>query len=584
MVPRGCFAALMRRFLFSVLALTFGCVQEPEFDLIVRGGTIYDGSGGAPYISDVGIRADSIAAIGDLRGLSAHHELDAHGLAVAPGFINMLSWATESLIIDGTSQSDIRQGVTLEIFGEGVSMGPLNDGMKEDLMRGFVAKLGSEAAVRDLLGLPSDEPLVLPWTTLREYLDFLVEKGISPNVASFVGATTVRIHELGHEDRPPTDVELERMKALVRQAMEEGAVGVGSSLIYAPAFYAETDELLALASVAAEYDGMYISHLRSEGNRLLESVDELIGIARDAGVAAEIYHLKAAGRDNWHKLDAVIERIEAARAEGLEVTADMYTYTAGATGLNAAMPPSVQEGGFAAWRDRLKRESLRDSLEREMTTPTDEWENLLLAAGPENTLLVGFRSDDLRRYTGRTLAEVSSERGTSPARTAMDLVVEDSSRVETVYFLMSEENVRRQIALPWVSFDSDAGSMAPEGVFLNTAVHPRAYGNFARLLGHYIRVEGIIALEEAVRRLTTLPANNLHLARRGALLPGYFADLAIFDAATIIDHATFDNPHQYATGMVHVLVNGEVVLRDGEHTGKLPGRVVERATGREPLR
>ena len=574
----------MRRFLFSVLALTFGCVQEPEFDLIVRGGTIYDGSGGAPYISDVGIRADSIAAIGDLRGLSAHHELDAHGLAVAPGFINMLSWATESLIIDGTSQSDIRQGVTLEIFGEGVSMGPLNDGMKEDLMRGFVAKLGSEAAVRDLLGLPSDEPLVLPWTTLREYLDFLVEKGISPNVASFVGATTVRIHELGHEDRPPTDVELERMKALVRQAMEEGAVGVGSSLIYAPAFYAETDELLALASVAAEYDGMYISHLRSEGNRLLESVDELIGIARDAGVAAEIYHLKAAGRDNWHKLDAVIERIEAARAEGLEVTADMYTYTAGATGLNAAMPPSVQEGGFAAWRDRLKRESLRDSLEREMTTPTDEWENLLLAAGPENTLLVGFRSDDLRRYTGRTLAEVSSERGTSPARTAMDLVVEDSSRVETVYFLMSEENVRRQIALPWVSFDSDAGSMAPEGVFLNTAVHPRAYGNFARLLGHYIRVEGIIALEEAVRRLTTLPANNLHLARRGALLPGYFADLAIFDAATIIDHATFDNPHQYATGMVHVLVNGEVVLRDGEHTGKLPGRVVERATGREPLR
>lgn len=574
----------MRRFLFSVLALTFGCAQEPEFDLIVRHGTIYDGSGGAPYISDVGIRADSIAAIGDLRGLSAHHELDAHGLAVAPGFINMLSWATESLIIDGTSQSDIRQGVTLEIFGEGVSMGPLNDGMKEDLMRGFVARLGSEAAVRDLLGLPSDEPLVLPWTTLREYLDFLVEKGISPNVTSFVGATTVRIHELGHEDRPPTDIELERMKALVRQAMEDGAVGVGSSLIYAPAFYAETDELLALASVAAEYDGMYISHLRSEGNRLLESVDELIGIARDADVAAEIYHLKAAGRDNWHKLDAVIERIETARAEGLDVTADMYTYTAGATGLNAAMPPSVQEGGFAAWHDRLKRESLRDSLEREMTTSTDEWENLLLAAGPENTLLVGFRSDDLRRYTGRTLAEVASERGTSPARTAMDLVVEDSSRVETVYFLMSEENVRRQIALPWVSFDSDAGSMAPEGVFLNTAVHPRAYGNFARLLGRYVRAEGIITLEEAVRRLTTLPANNLHLARRGALLPGYFADLAIFDAAAIIDHATFDHPHQYATGMVHVLVNGEVVLRDGEHTGKLPGRVVERATGRESLR
>lgn len=554
------------------------CTRAPDYDLIIRGGTLYDGSGGPPVVGDLAIQADTIVALGDLGDARGRAEIDATGLAVAPGFINMLSWATESLIFDGRSQSDIRQGVTLEVFGEGWSMGPLNEAMQEEQLRDFFFLQGDldpeEAAA--LLGVPYDEgeDLAMPWATLGEYLDYLAAKGIAPNVASFVGATTVRIHELGFEDRPPTPEELERMQALVRQAMEEGALGVGSSLIYAPAFYAGTDELIALCRAAAEHGGMYISHMRSEGNRLLESVDELITIAREAGLSAEIYHLKAAGRDNWSKLDTVIERVETARAEGLAITADMYTYTAGSTGLDAAMPPSVQEGGFDAWRTRLQDPAVRARLEREMNTPTDAWENLYLAAGADNVLLVGFRNEALRGYTGKTLAEVAAERGTSPAVTAMDLVVEDSSRVETVYFLMSEDNVKRQIALPWVSFDSDAGSLAAEGIFLNVNPHPRAYGNFARLLGKYVRDEQVIPLEEAIRRLTSLPASNLKIRRRGALHPGYFADVVLFDPDTIQDHATFEAPHQYATGMVHVFVNGIQVLRDGAPTTAAPGRVV----------
>ncbi len=559
-----------------VLVGLAACTPTPDYDLIIRGGTLYDGSGNAPLVGDLAIRADTIAALGDLSEVHGRQEIDATGLAVTPGFINMLSWATESLIIDGQSQSDIRQGVTLEVFGEGWSMGPLNDAMKEEQLRGWVEKFDAEEAAAEVLGVPygDGQDLAMPWTTLGEYLDYLVEKGIAPNVASFVGATTVRIHELGYDNRPPTPEELARMQALVRQAMEEGALGVGSSLIYAPAFYAATDELIALCTVSGEHGGMYISHMRSEGNRLLESIDELITIAREAGLPAEIYHLKAAGQDNWGKLDAVIERVEAAQAEGLAITADMYTYTAGSTGLNAAMPPSVQEGGFEAWRARLQDPAVRARLEQEMNTPTNDWENLYLAAGADNVLLVGFRNEDLRGYTGKTLAEVAAERGTSPAVTAMDLVVEDSSRVETVYFLMIEENVKRQIALPWVSFDSDAGSLAPEGIFLETNPHPRAYGNFARLLGKYTRDEQVIPLEEAIRRLTTLPASNLKIRKRGALAPGYFADVAIFDPAAIQDHATFEAPHQYATGMMHVFVNGTQVLRDGEHTGATPGRVV----------
>ena len=554
----------------SMLALTLAtaaCATTPPgsgttdaavYDVLIRGGTIYDGSGRAPRVADLAIRGDSIVAIGTLGDATARREIDASGLAVAPGFINMLSWATESLLHDGRAQSDIRQGVTLEIFGEGSSMGPLNDAMKREM--------------RESQG---DLKFDVPWTTLGEYLEHLERRGVSVNVASFIGATTVRVHELGEIDRAPTPAELARMETLVRHAMEEGALGVGSSLIYAPAFYAETDELVALARAAAPYGGMYISHMRSEGNRLLEAVDELLTIAREAGVPAEIYHLKAAGRENWPKLEAVIRKVDSARAARLRITADMYTYTAGATGLDAAMPPWVQEGGYDAWAARLQDPAIRERVAREMRTPTDEWENFFTAVeSPEQIILVGFRNDSLKYLTGKTLGEVARLRGTSPEETAMDLVVQDGSRVGTVYFLMSEENVRRQIAIPWISFGSDAGALAPEGAFLRSNPHPRAYGNFARLLGRYVRDAGIVPLEDAIRRLTLLPAANLKLHRRGALRPGWFADVVVFDPARIQDHATFEQPHQYATGVTHVFVNGVQVLRDGEHTGATPGRVV----------
>ncbi len=545
----------MKRLLLMCLAGVLGC--GPSYDVVIRNGTIYDGSGGPGLVGDVAIVADTIVQTGGVVAGSGRVEIDARGLAVSPGFINMLSWATVSLIEDGRSQGDIRQGVTLEVFGEGWSEGPLNEAMRADV----IAEQG-------------DIKYEVTWTTLGEYLEHLVARGISPNVASFVGATTVRIHEIGYANRAPSPAELDRMKALVRQGMEEGAMGVGSSLIYAPAFYAKTDELIALASVAAEYGGMYISHMRSEGNRLLEAVDELIAIARGAGIRAEIYHLKAAGRSNWHKLDAVVERVAQAHAAGVQVSADMYTYTAGSTGLDAAMPPWVQEGGYDAWATRIKDPATRRRVAREMTTPTNDWENLYLAAGADKTLLVGFRNEALKPLTGRTLADVAAERGTSPEETAMDLVIEDGSRVQVVYFLMSEENVARQIAIPWMSFGSDAGSMAPEGVFLRSSTHPRAYGNFARLLGKYVRDDKVIPLEEAIRKLTSQPAANLRLAKRGMLQVGHFADVVVFDPATIRDHATFEDPHQYATGVAHVFVNGVQVLEHGEHTGALPGRVV----------
>ena len=529
-----------------------------EFDVIIRGGTIYDGSGGEPFVADVGIRQQVIIVVGDMSDSVADVDIDATGLAVAPGFVNVLSWAVESLIEDGRSLSDLKQGVTLEVFGEGWSMGPLNEAMKQETVE-----------------RQSDVQFDVAWTTLGEYLDHLVERGISTNVASFVGATTVRIHELGYEDRPPTDEELERMKALVRTAMEEGALGVGSSLIYAPAFYADTDELVELSRAAAEYGGVYITHMRSEANRLEEAVDEVITIAREAEIDAEIYHLKAAGEENWPKMVRVLAQIESARADGLGITADMYTYTAGATGLNAAMPPWVQEGGLDSWIERLRDPETRARVVQEMRTPTDDWENLLLLAGTaERVVLSAFKNDDLKHLTGKTLAEVAEMRGTSPEETAMDLVIEDGSRVGAVYFLMSEDNLELQMKRPWVSFGSDEASLAPEGVFLESNPHPRAYGNFARLLGPYVRERGVISLAEAVRRLTSLPAENLNLKNRGRLAEDYFADIVVFDPQTIADRATFDEPHQLAIGVHHVFVNGTQVLRDGEHTGAMPGQVV----------
>ena len=534
--------------------------QTPRFDIVITGGTVYDGTGGAPVRADVGITGDRITAIApSLPTAGAGAVIDATGLAVSPGFINMLSWAVDSLIVDGRSQSDIRQGVTTEIFGEGTSMGPLSDEMKARWTR-------EQGAIK----------YDITWTTLGEYLRFLETKGVSPNVASFIGAATIREHVIGLEDRKPTEWELELMQELVREQMRDGALGIGSSLIYAPGFYAGTEELIALAKTAGEFQGKYISHMRSEGNRLEEAVTELIRISRDAGVPAEIYHLKAAGKSNWPKMDRVLAMVEAARAEGLKITADMYMYTAGATGLDAALPPSALDGGWDALYERIRNHAEREKIRQDIITPTDEWENLYLAAGsPEQVLLVECRNEKLRHLTGRTLASVAAERGTSAEDTILDLILEDQSRVGTVYFLMSEENIAKQLRKPWVSLGSDGGSLAPEGVFLASNPHPRAYGNFARLLGKYVREEKILTLEEAVRRMSGLPAANLGLDRRGLLKEGYFADIAIFDPAAIADRATFDKPHQYAAGMRHVLVNGQVVLKDGEHTGATPGRALK---------
>jgi N-acyl-D-amino-acid deacylase len=529
--------------------------ESPRYDLVIRHGTLYDGSGRAPVAGDLAIDGDTIAAVGDLGQDRGRQEIDAKGLAVSPGFINMLSWATDSLMQDGRAQSDVRQGVTLEVMGEGESMGPWNDALK------------AYAASHQI-----DIHYDITWSTLGEWLELLESKGVSTNVASFVGATTVRENVLGFEDRAPTADELARMQTLVRQAMEEGALGVGSSLIYAPAFYARTDELIALCKAAAEYDGMYISHMRSEGNRLLEAVDELIEISKAANIRAEIYHLKAAGKDNWGKIDEVFAKVEAARAAGHAVSADMYTYTAGATGLNASMPPWVQAGGLEAWIARMKEPDTRARVIREMRTRSDDWENLLLASGPDGVLLNEFKNEALKPLTGKTLSAVAAERGKSPEDTAIDLVIEDGSRVGAIYFMMSEENIEKEIARPWVSFGSDEGAPAPEGVFLKRQPHPRAYGNVARLLGQYVRERKVIPLEEAVRRLTSLPAGNLRLEKRGLLAAGYYADVVVFDTATIADHATYAEPHQYATGVVQLFVNGVQVLKDGEHTGATPGR------------
>jgi len=545
-------------FVVVVCSFLAACNAPVSYDVILRGGMIYDGSGGQPYIGDVAFDGDLIVALGDIGEATAPTEIDIQGLAVAPGFVNMMSWANESLIEDGHSQSDIRQGVTLEIMGEGDSMGPLKDVMKEEMVR-----------------LQSDIHYDIEWTTLAEYLEYLERRGISPNVASFIGAATPRSYVMGQDDRPPTPEELEQMRTLVRQAMEDGALGVASSLIYPPGSFAETDELIALSKVAAEYDGMYISHMRDEGANMLEAIEELLTIAREADIRAEIYHLKSSGQSNWPLFDTAIEMVERARAEGLQITADVYTYPAGSTGLNAAIPPWVQEGGFEASVERMKDPALRERIAREMGEHSDAWENMYLGAGTaDNILLVGFKNDDLKSLTGKTLAEVARMRGADPRYTAMDLIIEDNSRIQTVYFTQSEDVVRKAITLPWVSFNSDEASLAPEGVFLKSNPHPRAYGSFARVLGKYVRDEQLIPLEEAIRKLAALPAENMKIDRRGHLKQGFYADVVVFDPETIQDHATFVKPHQYATGMIHVFVNGEQVLKNGEHTGATPGRVV----------
>jgi N-acyl-D-amino-acid deacylase len=551
-------ASLAARTVLAALGFLSACSAPASYDVIIRGGTVYDGSGDGPYVADVAIDDDVIVAIGELESAEASLLIDAEGLAVAPGFINMLSWANQSLIHDGRSQSDIRQGVTLEVMGEGNSMGPLNAAMKQEM-------LDRQSNIR----------FDIEWDTLGEYLEYLVQRGVSTNVASFIGAATPRKYVIGYEDRAPTADELEQMRELVREAMREGAMGVASSLMYPPGLFANTAELIALSEAAAEFDGMYVSHMRDEGAHMLEAIDELITIARETGIRAEIYHLKSSGQQNWHLFDDAVQMIEDARAEGLQITADVYTYPAGATGLNVTVPPWVQDGGFEASLERMRDPAMRERIIEEMNTPSDEWENMFLLAGSlDNILLVNFKSEDLKPLTGKTLAAVVAMRGTRPEDTIMDLIIEDGSRVGSVYFTQSEDIVRRAVALPWVSFNSDAASLAPEGVFLESNPHPRAYGSFARVLAKYVREEGVITLEEAVRKLSGLPAKNLKLDRRGELKEGYYADVVVFDPETIQDHATFVEPHQYATGMMHVFVNGVQVLKDGEHTGATPGRVV----------
>jgi N-acyl-D-amino-acid deacylase len=546
------------------LVLFFSCNQKTRYDTIIRNGMIYDGNGGEPYKADIAINADTIAFIGDLKNDpiaigSAKNEIDAKGMAIAPGFINMLSWSNESLIQDGRSQGEIRQGVTLEVMGEGESMGPLNARMKELMKKG-----------------QTDIKYNVEWNTLGEYLNWLEKKGISCNVASFVGATTVREYVVGEDDRDPTPAEMDSMKLLVRQAMEEGAMGVGSSLIYPPAFFAKTNELIELSKEASKYGGMYISHMRNEGNKLFEALNELVTISREANIPAEIYHLKEAGKDNWWKLDSLVKMVDRARNEGLKITADMYTYHASATGLTASFPPSLQDGGFDSLWYRLQRADVREKMKKAMNTNAQEWENTYYGAGgAKGVLLLSFKKDSLRKYIGKTLEEVAKIRGTSPEETAMNLIVEDSTRIGVSYFSMDSNNIKKEVALPWVSFCSDAESEAPEGVFLKTNPHPRAYGSFIRVLGKFSRDEKVISLQEAVRKLSKLPATNLKLQKRGELKVGNYADVVIFDPAKVRDNATFAKPHQYAEGVIHVFVNGEQVIKDGEHTGAKPGRFVK---------
>jgi N-acyl-D-amino-acid deacylase len=534
-------------FLSIGIFIILACAQKPkqEFDLIIRNGNVYDGSGSPFFYGDLAIQGDTIAAMGNLQDAVGKKEIEAKGLAVAPGFINMLSWADRSLLMDGSSISDLKQGVTLEVFGEGWSPGPVK---------------------RKATSKPVDSL----WTTLGGYFNHLIKKGVTPNVASFVGATSIRIHELGYQNRPPKPDELERMKSLVRQAMEEGAMGLGSSLIYAPADYASTDELIALSQVASQYGGMYITHMRSESDNILRAMNEAFRIAREANIHTEIYHLKINHERNWNKIDTVIAKIDSAQKAGLKITANMYTYTASATGLTARLPNWVQEGGAAAMRKRLRTPSVRKKVLEEMRLgiPTKNSE-------PKDVLMLGFRLDSLNKlYLGKRLDVVARMHGKDADETVIDLVMRDKSTIAAIYFLISEDNVKRMLKLPYVSFGSDAASMSEAKIFADWGTHPRAYGTFARFLGKYVREEKLVPLEEAIRRLTSLPAANLKIKKRGKLNVGYYADVVVFDADSISDMATFEQPKLYATGVEHVFVNGVQVLSDGEHTGKKPGRIV----------
>ncbi|HVM88753.1 MAG TPA: D-aminoacylase [Puia sp.] len=544
-------------FIIATILFFFSCKEQKHYDTIIHHGMIYDGTGSKPFSGDIAINADTIAFIGDLAGANATNHIDAKGMAVSPGLIDMQSQSMESLIQDGRSMAAIKQGVTLEIFGEGESMGPLTDTLK---------KISQENQ--------GDIKYKIEWTTLREYLRYLQKKGVSTNVASFLGAATIRENLLMFDNRPPDSIELNKMKLLVKKGMQDGALGIGSALIYAPGTYAKTRELIELCKVARGYGGVYISHIRSEGNQLLQAADELIKISKEANIPSIIWHLKAAGKPNWYKMDTLIKKIDSARKSGLDISACMYTYTAGATGFDAAMPTYVQEGGLDKWIARLKDPSIRKKILKEMDQPSDTWENLYLGAGPDNIICTGFKQDSLKYLTGKRLSEIAVMHGKTPEETVLDLIIQDHSRIEVIYFLMSENNVKKQLQLPYLSLGSDAPSMAPEGIFLKSSTHPRAYGNFARMIGHYVRDEKLIPLEEAIRKMSGLAAQQLHIKKRGTLTSGNYADIIVFDPAKVNDLATYEKPHQLSTGMIDVFVNGTQVLKDGEHTGAKPGRAV----------
>ncbi|MEX2238685.1 MAG: D-aminoacylase [Dehalococcoidia bacterium] len=529
------------------------------FDLVVRSGTIYDGLGGEPYAADLAITGDQIAAVAPGLDADGAQVVEATGLAVAPGFINMLSHSYYSVLVDPRSMSELKQGVTTQIIGEGNSPGPLTPEER-----------------RLLVEKQTVWKFDVPWTRLSECLAYLQQKGTSQNFASFVGEATLRMHGPGHENRPATREEMATMCAVFAEEMADGALGLGTSLIYPPAFFFSTEELIELAKVAARYRGKYISHMRSESTRLLEAIDELVRISREAGLPAEIWHFKAAGQTNWDKMQAAIDRVEAARAEGLKITADIYPYTAGATGLSNCIPPWFHEGGSPKLYERLADPAARAEMRQAIqSTEGVDWENLYAGAGgPEGVLILGTRKDENRKYQGKTLAQVAEMEGTDPLEALFDLVARDRSRVDTAYFMISEDNMRLVMQQPWVSFGSDSPSTAPEGVFLKTSTHPRAYGCFARVLGRYVREEKLLSLPEAVRRMTSLPAGNLGLDRRGRLAEGHFADIVIFDPDTVADRSTYDAPQQYAVGVRDVIVNGVVTLRDGEFAGNLAGRTL----------
>jgi N-acyl-D-amino-acid deacylase len=541
---------------YIVLAFSTGCVEARDrYDLIIRGGTVYDGKGETPVVTDIAVLDGRIISIGQIDPDLANQIIDVSGLVVAPGFINMLSWANVSLIEDGRGLSDLKQGVTLEVFGEGWTMGPWNAEMKKTFAN-------TEVPMKEI-----------PWDTLGEYLYFLERKGISPNIASFVGAETIRTNVIGYEDRTPTEIELQQMQELVRQSMREGALGIGSALAYTPGAYASTKELIALASAAGEFDGIYASHVRSLGDRLLDGIGELLSIAREADVSAHVYHLIAAGQSNWDKLDNAIALIEGARQLGLNITSDMHPYTRAGTTLSITTPPWARDGGTEAFLQRLHAPDTRARIKAEMTDTEAGWENAYLWSGPEGITLAAINNSEFEQYVGKTISEIAGMTGATPEDTVLDLLIAGKGEAGGIYDIYSEENIRKKTMVPWIAFMSDSPTFSAESTENAQSVHPRGYGTFARILGKYVREEQTLTLTDAIRRLSSFPAELLGIRERGRLQPGYYADITVFDPATIRDHATFDNPHQLSTGVVHVFVNGEQVIKDGQHTGALPGRI-----------